>query len=251
MKPIGVITGASSGIGRAFAAELASTHDLILVARRKDLLDEVSEGLKKYNNNVTVFVADLATEADLLRLEHFLALTRVDILVNAAGFGDPHPFHESSAELIHDMIFVHVVAATRLSRTVLSGMINREQGVIINVASVSGFSRVNAGNLIYNSTKAYLIRFSELLQQSNTLKNKVKIQVLCPGFTETGFFSEHQHNANIPSFMWMKAEEVVKRSLRRIRSHKTVFIPGFINNLVAGVIGSTILLPLLKLVNKY
>lgn len=250
MKNLGVITGASSGIGKAFALELAKTHDLVLVARRKDILDEVSNELKKYGNNVSIFVADLAREEDLERLEKFLSNTNVDILVNSAGFGDSHTFQESSAGLIHDMIFVHVVSTTRLSQIVLSGMLAQKHGVIINVASVSGFSKINVGNLIYNSTKAYLIRFSELLQQINNLKDTVKVQVLCPGFTETGFFKDNDHNGKIPRFLFMKAEDVVKKSLKRIKSKNTVCIPGWYNMLIAGIIGNVFMLPILKVFNK-
>jgi uncharacterized protein len=251
MKPLGVITGASSGIGKAYAFELAKTHDLVLIARRKDLLKEISKGLKKYDCKIKIMVTDLAKERDLKCLEKFLANTRVDILVNAAGFGDSHPFSEASSELIHDMIYVHIVAATRLSRIVLPGMIAQEQGVIVNVASVSGFSKVIAGNLVYDSSKAYLIRFSELLQQSHNLKDKVKIQVLCPGFTESGFFDDHSHKVNIPRFLWMKADDVAKRSLHNLHSNNTVFIPGWYNILIAKIIGNVFCLPVLKFINKY
>ena len=250
MKPIGVITGASSGIGKDFAKELAKTHDLILIARREDLLEDVSNELKIYGNDIKIIVSDLAKEEDLEHLEAILSKTTVDILINAAGFGDSNPFQESSSGLIHDMIFVHVVATTRLSKIVLSGMLEQKHGVIINVASVSGFSKINAGNLIYNSTKAYLIRFSELLQQTNNLKNKVKIQVLCPGFTKTGFFKDHDHNGKVPRFLFMKSEDVVKRSLRNLTSKKTICIPGWHNVLIASIIGSVLLLPVLKFINK-
>ncbi len=251
MKPLGVITGASSGIGKAYAFELAKTHDLVLVARRKDLLKEVSFNLQKYDCNVKIMVTDLANERELKHLEMYLSQTRVDILVNAAGFGDSRPFFQASAELIHDMIYVHIIAATRLSKAVLSGMIEQEHGTIVNVASVSGFSKVNAGNLVYDSSKAYLIRFSELLQQSHNLKDKVKIQVLCPGFTESGFFDDHSHKVNIPRFLWMKSDDVARRSLNNIHSGKTIFIPGWYNILIAKLIGNMFFLPILKFINRY
>lgn len=251
MKPIGVITGASSGIGKAYAFELAKTHDLILIARRKPLLDEISSKLKKSDCKVKIIVADLSNEDDLKHLEKILSSTKVDILINSAGFGDPNPFHEVTADLIHDMIYVHIVATTRLSRAVLTGMIAQERGVIVNVASVSGFSKVNAGNLIYDSSKAYLIRFSELLQQSIDNKNKVKIQVLCPGFTLTGFFDKYKHPRTIPKFLWMQPEDVVKKSLSRLHAEKTVFIPGWHNLLIAKLIGNSLFIPLLKYINRY
>lgn len=250
-NPLAVITGASSGIGKAFACELAKTHDLVLIARRKKLLDAISRDLRVNGNNITVYPADLANERDLIRLESALMKRKVDVLVNAAGFGDPNTFESSNSGLIHDMVYVHVMASTRLSRLVLSGMIEQNHGVIINVASVSGFSKVYAGNLIYDSLKAYLIRFSELLQQSIDPKNNVKIQVLCPGFTETDFFSKHQHKVRIPRFLWMKAEDVVKRSLRKIKDKKTVYIPGILNNMIAGIIRSSLLFPFLKMVKKW
>jgi uncharacterized protein len=250
MKKLGVITGASSGIGKAFAFELAKTHNLVLVARRRDLLNEISGELKKYRSKIKVFVTDLAKESDVKRLERYLSKRSVDILVNAAGFGDSSPFHTSSSDSINDMTYIHVVATTRLSRIVLPGMRDRKQGVIINVASVSGFSKINAGNIVYDSTKAYLIRFSELLQQNNELENNIKIQVLCPGFTETEFFDHHNHGVKIPSFLWMKAEEVVRRSLNKIPSRKTVYIPGWYNILMARIIRSDFLLPLLKFLNN-
>lgn len=249
MKPLGVITGASSGIGRSFAFELAKTHNLILVARRREVLKKVSGELKVYGSKIKIFVADLAHEEDLKRLENFLAQKKIDILINAAGFGDSIPFDKESTEVINDMIHVHVVAVTRLTHAVLPGMLEKEHGVIINVASLSGFSKVNAGNLVYNSTKAYLIRFSELLQQSQDLRDKVKVQVLCPGFTETPFFSNHDHEVKIPHFLWMKTEDVVKRSLKRIESNKTVYVPGWYNIVISKIIGNSVLLPILKRVN--
>jgi short-subunit dehydrogenase len=250
MKAVGIITGAGSGIGKAFACELAKTHDLILIGRDREKLRQLSNDLKQFGCKTTIYAADLSNEHMLKRIEKCLSKTKADILINSAGFGDSCQFDKTSTELIHDMIYVHVLASTRLSRIVLPGMIEQKHGAIINVASVSGFSKVAAGNLIYDSAKAYLIRFSELLQQIPDVKGNVKVQVLCPGFTETDFFRNHQHKVKIPHFLWMKAEDVVRRSLKKMRSGSTVCIPGWHNMIIAKLTGNMFFVPVLKLINR-
>lgn len=236
MKPLAVITGASSGIGRAYAAELIKSHDLLLVARRGELLRDLKLELSGPGKHIDWVAADLACEKDLAAFESLLRDKRVDILVNAAGFGDPGAFSQSRISTIQEMTFLHVDATTRLCRLVLDGMLERDHGFMINVASVSGFSRVLAGNIVYDATKAYLIRFSELLQQSLGRDSNIRIQALCPGFTRTGFHSGHENVPRIPAFLWMNPAEVVNVSLSALTKKSTIVIPGWYNVLIARII---------------
>ncbi|MBN1430725.1 MAG: SDR family oxidoreductase [Anaerolineae bacterium] len=232
-----LITGASSGIGEAFARKLASMgYNLALVARRKERLDAIAGELEsRHSIKVEILQADLSHEEDISRIERRIAdMDALTMLVNNAGFGTTG--HCSDVEIAKStaMIAVHVTAPTRLSHAALPKMVARKQGAIINVASPSAFV-LFPGNTIYSATKHYLITFSEGLglELEGT---GVRVQALCPGFTRSGFhhteaFTKSKSDS-MPGFLWMSAEEVVKCSLEALKRKQVVVVPGFINRLM-------------------
>ena len=233
-KGIALITGASSGIGKAFAYRLGRMgYNLILVARREGRLIKMSSEMKKmYNVEVLPLKADLSREVEIKKVEKKIKeMKEIDFLVNNAGFGIPGLFSQVDIEKYINMINVHIIATVRLTHAVLPFMIERNRGIIINVSSMAGFIP-RPGSTMYNATKSFLNLFSESLQME--LKNtKIKIQSLCPGFTYTEFHDRDDFknfNRNLlPRFLWMEAEDVVDESLKALKSKKVIFIPGFKN----------------------
>ena len=235
-----LITGASSGIGTAFARSLASQgYDLVLVARReaqlRSLADEVQ---RKFNVNAQVFPADLSDPIQVKRLETQVAeIGDLEILINNAGFGVPGKFLEIQAERNAEMIQVHILATVRLCRAALPGMISRGRGLIINVSSIAAFM-ATPRNATYSATKAYLNVFSEALQDE--LKGTgIRVQALCPGLTHTEFHDHpgyEDYKRRIPEFFWMQAEDVVRESLDALKKGRVICIPGFKNRLIVAII---------------
>jgi short-subunit dehydrogenase len=232
-----LITGASSGIGEAFARKLASLgYDLVLVARRKERLDAIAEELRgKDQVTVETLPGDLCQDGDVSRIEHRIeALDTLTLLVNNAGFGTRGAFVDVELEKSLAMIQVHVTASTRLARAALPAMLARQKGTLINVASPSAFIPLS-GNTVYSATKAYLIAFSECLQLE-VQDAGIKVQALCPGFTYSGFHDTDEFKgmdrSKIPDFLWMSAEETVEQSLNALNNGKVVFVPGFTNRLM-------------------
>lgn len=230
-RTIVAITGASSGIGAAFARRLASGHDLLLIARRKDRLELLANELTgAYRTNIEILVADLTAEADVAAVAGRLANeSRLALLINNAGFGTKGRFWEASLESQEQMHKLHVMATVRLSHAVLSGMVARNLGGVINVASVSAFVR-SPGTVSYSATKSWMTAFTEgLYIELQGLHSNVVVQALCPGFT----YSEFHDTMGVSRYrlagagFWMTAEEVVDASLDGMRRKKLFVIPGW------------------------
>ena len=235
-----LITGASSGIGAAFARSLASQgYDLVLVARREAQLRSLADDVqRKFNVNAQVFPADLSDPTQVKRLETQVAeIGDLEILINNAGFGVPGKFVEIQAERNAEMIQVHILATVRLCRAALPGMISRGRGSIINVSSIAAFM-ATPRNATYSATKAYLNVFSEALQDE--LKGTgIRVQALCPGLTHTEFHDHpgyEDYKRRIPEFFWMQAEDVVRESLDALKKGRVICIPGFKNRLIVAII---------------
>ncbi|TIU23107.1 MAG: SDR family NAD(P)-dependent oxidoreductase, partial [Mesorhizobium sp.] len=182
-KGTAVVTGASSGIGAVYADRLAGqAYDLVLVARRADRLEELAEKLRyAYSRKVSVISADLADDNDLRRVEQAISADEsVTLLVNSAGLGGAQVVATADADVAERMIKVNVVALTRLTRAVLPGLIARNRGAIVNIASVLAFDTSFGG--IYSGTKAYVVNFTEALQRE-VAGTEVKAQVVLPGAT--------------------------------------------------------------------
>jgi short-subunit dehydrogenase len=215
MRKTVLITGASSGIGAAFARRLAAEqYDLVLVARRKERLRSLATELhQQFHVDVEVLVAELSCPGDMEHIEQRIGeLGALDMLVNNTGFGIPGTFVENPVERYLEMIAVHVLATVRLCHAALPGMIARGQGTIINVSSLGAFL-IAPSDETYCATKAYLNVFSEALQ-AELVGTGVRVQALCPGFTDTEFhdqpvYEQYHIKATIPKALWMSADEVV------------------------------------------
>jgi short-subunit dehydrogenase len=236
---LALITGASSGIGEAFARQLAERgYDLCITARRSEQLESIAAELReKHKVNVTIVVADLATDDGIRKVIAWIQENpSITLLINNAGFGARGIFANKPAETYAAMITVHVMAAMKFTSTALPAMIQAKRGAIINVSSVTAYMPL-AGNAVYAGTKSFLNSFTEAL--AFELKNTgVKVQVLVPGFTYSDFHKRPDYvkldtYSSIPKFMWMTSEDVARSSLRALDGNKVHCIPGTLNKLIA------------------
>lgn len=240
-RPVAAITGATSGFGKIFAQRLAKKgNDLILIARREEILTNLKAELsKKYGVDVTVIVADLSKEQDLIRVEEKLCETHnLYWMVNNAGFGGNRVFPDVDVQVESDMIRVHCLATMRLARAALVPMTANRRGRIINLASVAGFL-CGDGAADYTATKAYIITFSKSLQ-CDVQRNGIRVQALCPGFAHTGFhdaatMATSTIKQDVPWFLWLSADYVVRCSLRAIDRrlfYRVICIPSLLYKVV-------------------
>lgn len=232
-RPRALVTGASSGIGAAFAERLAKDgYDLIVVARRSDKLEELAQHLQKsYPVGVEVLVADLSQHDSLKTVEKRIADdSSLEMLVNNAGFGGYMSFVELDPDKAEELIHVKVLAVTRLTRAALPGMIARRQGSVINVSSRLAFSESTGSSqlpkrAVYVGANAFINTFSQLLQ-SELEGTNVRVQALCPGVVQTEF---HEHVGidpnRYPAAIVMKPEDVVQASLVGLELGEVICIP--------------------------
>ncbi len=240
-----IITGASSGIGAAFARRLAGDgHALVLVARRADRLEALAAEVEaRCGARAEVFQTDVADARQVDRLcARIAALPDVSFLVNAAGFVTAGSFVTVTAVQHRAMLQVHVEAPVRLCRAVLPHMLARGHGAIVNVSSIGGLVP-SGGNVTYSGTKAFLVGFTRALD-FELRSTGVRVQVLCPGFTRTGIYDRAElrplHIAqHVPDWLWMSADQVVDASLSALARKMVVCIPGWRNRLlvVGGQLG--------------
>ncbi len=218
-RPYALVTGASSGIGAAFAEHLAQDgYDLVIVARRRDRLESLAGQLQQnHHSNVDVIVADLSKSDDLRTVEKRVAEdSALELLVNNAGFGAYMPFVQ--------------LAVARLTRAALPGMIARGHGSIINVSSRLAFSGPMGSSQLpkratYAGTKAFVITFTQLLQ-SELEGTGVRVQALCPGLVRTEFHERVGMDPNrFSPQMIMAAEDLVDASLAGLKSGEVICIP--------------------------
>ncbi|MBN1288853.1 MAG: SDR family oxidoreductase [Actinobacteria bacterium] len=243
-RGVALVTGATSGIGEAYARRLAAEgYDLMLVARRGELLESLAQELaEKQGISVDTIVVDLASEDEIKKLASKVReMEPLSMLVNNAGFALRGKFAKSDIDRQVDMIMVHDVASVRLTHAALPGMIAAGRGAIINVASIVGLLAWPGGSKTYGGSKAFLVNFSDGLQQEVAGKG-IKVQVLCPGFVRTAFHENMgEKMSSIPGFLWMRPEMVVDASLKALKRKKTIFVPGkryrlivFVSRLIPG-----------------
>ena len=224
---IAIITGASSGIGATFAQKLAARgYDLILVARREDRLRDLAATLPaKVETLAADLSSDTGTDSVISRIRECNTL---ELLVNNAGFGSLGRFWEADIAGSEAMHRVHVMATMRLTHAALKVLTQRGKGGVINVSSVAAFTQ-SPGNVSYSATKAWMNSFTEGLDiELRGIKSPVRVQALCPGFTVTEFHQTLGVNpANIPGWLWLKADDVVEQSLRGLDRGQLYVIPNW------------------------
>ncbi len=223
---VSVITGASSGIGAAYADRLAGRgSDLLLVARREDRLDELAARVRKQHGvKVETLVADLQYAADLRDLEARLERRPVAMLVNNAGAGGLGPTAARGAEAQERLIDLNIVALTRLSLAALSGFRQEGKGALVNIASVVAYSP-SAGGASYSGSKAFVLNLTRGLQMEYE-KVDIRIQVLLPGPVRTEFFSSQGMDDSVfPASAYISAEALVDAALAGLDAGENVTIP--------------------------
>ena len=239
MKRTALITGASSGIGEAFADVFAAEgFDLAIAARREDRLNAVAERVRQqYGVRVEVFVVDLSKRDAAERLCADLTARgiAVDALVNNAGYGVPGPYGASPWQRHDDSLQVLVTAVAELTYRLLPPMIERGYGRIINVASLAGLVPAPAGHTLYGASKAFLIKFSEALSNEGR-KHNVHVTALCPGFTWSEFHdvtgTREQMN-KMPGWMWMDARTVARQGFEAVMAGHAIYVNGRVNRTIA------------------
>jgi uncharacterized protein len=236
MRPVALVTGASTGIGRAFALRLADRgHDLVLVARDTARLDALAKELgESYNAAAEVLSADLSDPDALALVETRITdpAQPIDLLVNNAGYGTAGRFVELPIEGEVGEIELNVVALVRLTHAALGAMVERGDGGVINVASIGGF-QPTPGNATYCATKAFVISFSEAIHEE--LKGTgVKCMVLSPGFTRTNFQTRAGiDSSDVPGFLWQEPATVADLALRAYDRGRAACVPGTLNSMTA------------------
>ena len=242
-RKLALITGASAGIGAAFARIYASHgYDVALTARRGERLERLAEDIRLRTGVETLCIpADLADPAAPgAILDHLTAHGRVaDALVNNAGYGQPGTFAETRWEQQQAVIQVMLTAPSELAHRVLGGMIDRRFGRIINVASLAGLIPGSAGHTLYGATKSYLVKLSQSLHLEN-LATGVHVSALCPGFTYSEFHDANgtrdQISASTPPWLWMGADEVAASGYEAAEANRAVAVPGAPNKAIAGLV---------------
>ncbi|MGR8008859.1 SDR family NAD(P)-dependent oxidoreductase [Streptomyces hypolithicus] len=220
-----LITGATAGIGAAFARRLATDgHNLVLVARdTKRLHEQATELHDLHGIEAEVLTADLSQEVGIAAVEARLGDVRhpVDLLVNNAGFGNKGRFLEVSMADELTMLKVHCEAVLRLTAAATAGMKERGRGGVVNVASVAAF--VPRGT--YGASKAWVVQFTQGAAR-DLAGSGVRLMALCPGFVRTEFHERAGMGTdNIPGWMWLDADKLVAAAMGDLARGKTLSVP--------------------------
>lgn len=237
-KNTAVITGASSGIGMELARLFAADgYDLIVTARRADLLQSLSDELNKaHGTSVNIIQMDIAQPCAGAALWKAISdiTPNIEVLVNNAGVGDAGDFSAESPEVIERMIHLNISTLTGLTRHVLPQMVLRGSGKVLNVASLAGYQPGGPGMAVYYATKSYVLTFSRAIR-SELEPSGVSVTVLCPGATATEF-EQTAGAQNTLLFKWSKpmdAKTVALAGYRGMQRGRGEVVPGFVNKLFA------------------
>jgi short-subunit dehydrogenase len=229
-----LVTGASGGIGEAFARQLgAAGTDLVLVARTKDKLDALAAEITERSGvAVEVLATDLAASEGQHVVEARVAADDepVDLLVNNAGFGFFGPFGEISVDDEEAEIMVNVVALMRLTHAAVRRMTAHGSGTVLNVASVAAF-QPSAGSANYSATKAYVLSFSQSVHEE-VADAGVNVCCVCPGLTRTEFQDRGGFDISTPGFTWQSADDVARSALDAAERGRAVEVTGWHNKVL-------------------
>ena len=227
-RPLALVTGASSGIGRAFARRLGSDgYDLVVVARRMERLERLVAELPDVG--VQILVADLATDVGVKTVADLCASLDLSMLVNNAGVAHYMPFVDLPADKASELLHVKVVAPTMLARAAAPGMVARGEGTIINVSGMLAFSgpapieQLPLRRAVYTGTLAHTVAMSQALHEE--LKSQgLRVQALCPGVVATEF--HERQGLDLSAVPRMSADDVVTASLRGLALGEVICAPG-------------------------
>ena len=232
-----LVTGASAGIGEAFARRLAADGvDLVLVARRAEVLEALAEELRATGVQVEVLAADLTAADDVARVAERLAdeARPLDLLVSCAGLGAAGPFAEGELDTYHQVIDLNVTALVDLTHAALGPMRARDRGWILHVSSLGGHAP-GPQFAVYSATKAFVTSFSESLYEE-LRGTGVHVTVVCPGAVATGFGTTAGSQADdLPSFLQQSADEVAAEALAATAAGKAVRVTGTVNRVSAAL----------------
>ncbi|MEU3830060.1 SDR family NAD(P)-dependent oxidoreductase [Streptomyces sp. NPDC029080] len=225
--PTAVITGATSGLGLAFAAHLAKTgHDLPLVARTGEDLESAAAGMRHPGLRVTTLAADLATAAGSRSLTDSLAENVPDLLVNNAGIALAAAFPVGDPGAEENLLQLNIGCVLRTTRTVLPVMMRRGSGAVINVASVAAYGPTWLAST-YPAGKSWVLAFTGSIGRSAPVRSSgVRVMALLPGYVRTAF---HQRAGlavgHLPRWMWLSSEQVASAALRDLAKGRLISIP--------------------------
>ncbi len=252
-----LITGASAGIGRELARQLADrAQSLILIARREDRLMELQEELAAQNPRLRVAVhpTDLSKAEEISELLRWIEDEKfsIDLLINNAGLGDLGAFANAKPERVEQMMQVNMVALTRLTRALLPAMIGRKRGAILNVSSSASFLPI-PNFAVYAATKAYVTSFSEALR-SELRGTGVSVTALCPGPVRTEFTQVARRSPEgvvpAPELAHVPVEAVATAGLRGLERNRPLVVPGGLMKFGMALVRLTPM-PVLRFVNRF
>jgi short-subunit dehydrogenase len=237
-RRLALVTGASAGIGQAFAERLArEAWDLLLVARRRERLEDLAVQLRDaHGRRVEVLAADLTARDGLQAVEARIAEEpTLELLVNNAGFGTSGAFAELDRDGEELEVALNVVALVRLTHAALDAFKARGHGSVINVSSLAGF-QPGPYTATYGATKAFVNSFTQAVAEE-LRGTGVRLQLLCPGFTRTEFQDvAGVRTEGIPEFAWMAPAAVVDASIEALRRGDLIVIPGAGNRVMGAVL---------------
>ena len=229
MMNMALITGATSGLGLAYAKEYAKKgYNLIITGRREDKIKANARNIENmYNVKVKVVIVDLAHDKGLNILLDVIREDEIEVLINNAGFGLKPVFSEVPKEDMDGIMFLQMNAVVILTQTILKQMLVRNRGTIINISSESAFA-VMPRNVLYSSTKLFILNFTEGLYME-LIDSNVKVQAVCPGFIDSDFHESAGMNVvkKKKGFMkFMAPDEIVDLAMKDLKKGKVVSVPG-------------------------
>lgn len=233
-----LVTGASAGIGAAFARHLAKEgYDLLLVARRAERLEQLAAELRQQHGlRCEVFAADLTDTVAPAAIVEFAKSKslNIDVLINNAGLSGSTAFAKTAWPSLAAEIQLMVTAVTELCHLVIPGMLERGWGRILNVSSIAAMSPPGA-SLLYTGIKSYVLNMSQSLDME--LKPQgINVTALCPGFTRSEFHDAMGTRSaadKLPAILWQESEDVVREGWDAVMMGKAICVPGTVNKLVA------------------
>ncbi len=228
-----LITGATSGIGAAYAQRLAGQgYNLIITGRREAKINSLAATLREtYHVDVEVIIIELSQADEVDQFLGAIEGRNIDILISNAGFGTTKFFYREPLELQEKMVATHILAAMKLTYAILPGMIERGHGTIIYMSSASAFLPT-PDTATYSGTKAFLRAFTESLHLE-LMHSGVNVQVVCPGLTKTDMHRRlgipEESTVDSGPMRWITPEQVVDDSLKCLQKNRVVCIPGWLS----------------------